>query len=90
MRRTVVILALFAALALHDASAHTYTPQPAVVEVVQAEHAYTTSYLWCRYFTPGVYYLSETFTRWQDNWWGSGHYAAYSWTVHYSGRCYPA
>lgn len=64
-------------------------PEAPVVAVVQSNHTYTTSYFYCWRFTAGVYYLREQFTRYADNWWGSGHYVAASWYEQY-GRCYAA
>jgi hypothetical protein len=50
-------------------------------------HTYTTTYGYCWKFMPGVWYYREEVTTWYHNWWGTGHYAAFTNTYSY-GRCY--
>jgi hypothetical protein len=89
MKRLLVV-ALAATLLLIAApitSSVEAAPEPSKVEVVQANHDYTTVYRYCWKFVPGVWYYAEETTRWAHNWWGSGHYVAWQSTTTY-GRCY--
>lgn len=79
------VLSLTTVLPAFEATA---APSPTVTEVVQANHNYTTSYLWCYKISSGFYVLAETTYYWTDRPFG-GHYIYWQSDVIYWGsRCY--